>query len=284
MPALSDIRSVLRLAWGPDTCDPHDLANWHRDNPARGQCGTTALVVHELLGGDLMLADVYEDATRTGHHYWNLLPDGREVDLTREQFRPGETVGVGKVVPIPQDAPKRCRGQYELLRHRVLTRLAGAGASDSGSPAATGTTTRVAGILLVSSADAILLRRRDLDALAAPGQWSLPAGQVEDGKDPEFAARRVLAEETGLAIDGKLCLSWHGHQPDPMGIANSIEWLIYTARTSVPPPGGIAICVGLTAKFVPVADLPDFDLSPTAAAALFELLYSCVPKPDAGLP
>ena len=46
MPALSEIRSVLRRAWGPDTCDPHDLANWHRDNPARGQCGTTALVVH----------------------------------------------------------------------------------------------------------------------------------------------------------------------------------------------------------------------------------------------
>jgi hypothetical protein len=46
MPALSEIRSVLRRAWGPDTCDPHDLATWHRDNPARGQCGTTALVVH----------------------------------------------------------------------------------------------------------------------------------------------------------------------------------------------------------------------------------------------
>jgi len=123
MPTLSEIQAVLRESWGPETCDPHDLANWHRDNPARGQCGTTALVVHELLGGDLMLAEVYEHGTQTGHHYWNRLPDGSEVDLTREQFHPGETIGVGRVVQVPPDAPRRCREQYELLRNRVLARL-----------------------------------------------------------------------------------------------------------------------------------------------------------------
>jgi len=148
MPTVSEIRSVLQEAWGPDTCDPHDLANWHRDNPARGQCGTTALVVHDLLGGDLILADVYEHGMPTGHHYWNRLPDGREVDLTREQFRPGETIGAGRVVHVPPDAPKRCRGQYELLRYRVRARFNGADAGDSRESAATRTLIRLAGVLL----------------------------------------------------------------------------------------------------------------------------------------
>jgi ADP-ribose pyrophosphatase YjhB (NUDIX family) len=273
MPALSEIRSVLRRAWGPDTCDPHDLANWHRDNPARGQCGTTALVVHDLLGGDLMLADVYQDGTRTGHHYWNLLPDGREIDLTREQFRPGETVGAGKIVQVPADAPKRCRGQYELLRHRVVTGLKGAGTGAASSPAARGTPTTVACVLLVDSADAILLRHCEPDARTAHGQWSLPAGYVAEGEDPECSARRALAEQEGLEIDGTLHLVWRGRHPDLTGIADSVEWLVYAARISETPPDGIGARAGLAGRFVAVADLPDFDLSPTAAVAAFELRY-----------
>ncbi|MGI5155650.1 YunG family protein [Microbispora sp. CA-102843] len=125
------LRPVLRAAWGPDTCDPHDLESWRPDNPARGQCGVTALVVQDLLGGDLILGEVHVDGAKVGHHYWNRLPDGTEVDFTAAQFHPGEVVSGGRVQHRPPDAPRRCREQYVLLRRRVLaalTHAAGPGA------------------------------------------------------------------------------------------------------------------------------------------------------------
>ncbi|MBG0562471.1 YunG family protein [Actinoplanes aureus] len=123
MTDLELVATILRAAWGADTCDPHDLPDWRPENPARGQCGVTALVVQDLLGGDLVLGEVLVGGVKTGHHYWNRLPDGREADLTADQFRPGETVTGGQVQPRPSDAPRRCREQYELLRHRVLDGL-----------------------------------------------------------------------------------------------------------------------------------------------------------------
>lgn len=34
------------------------------------------------------------------------------------------------------------------------------------------------------------------------GAWSIPKGMINPGEDPLAAARRELAEETGLAVDG----------------------------------------------------------------------------------
>jgi hypothetical protein len=51
------------------------------------------LTVHDLLGGELLIAEVLRtDGSRQGVHYWNLLPDGTEIDLTREQFASNEVV------------------------------------------------------------------------------------------------------------------------------------------------------------------------------------------------
>ena len=117
------LRPILRSAWGPDTCDPHDLDDWRPDNPARGQCGVTALVVQDLLGGDLVLGEVYVAQARVGHHYWNRLPDGRAVDYTADQFHPGETIVGRRTQQRPPGAPRRCRPQYELLSSRVHAAL-----------------------------------------------------------------------------------------------------------------------------------------------------------------
>ncbi|MEU4560980.1 hypothetical protein AB0F72_21585 [Actinoplanes sp. NPDC023936] len=113
------LKPIVRAAWGADTCDPHDLPHWRPDNPARGQCGVTALVLHDLLGGELILGEVFEAGRKVGHHWWNRLPDGREVDLTIEQFYATETVTGGQVLQRPEGAPGRCRQQYELLSSRV---------------------------------------------------------------------------------------------------------------------------------------------------------------------
>ncbi|HEU5244084.1 MAG TPA: hypothetical protein VFU33_06755 [Gaiellaceae bacterium] len=117
------LRPLVRAAWGPDTCYPHLKEEWRPDNPGRGQCGMTALVVQDVLGGDLILAEVHVDGVKDGNHYWNRLPDGTEVDLTDDQFRPDELVVNPQVVHRPPDAPRRCREQYELLRDRVFAAL-----------------------------------------------------------------------------------------------------------------------------------------------------------------
>lgn len=126
----SEIEAVIRSAWSADSCDPVDLAQWSLQNPARGQCAVTALIVQDLFGGELLLADVQNgDGSRQGHHYWNRLPGGLEVDLTREQFLPSEVVQDPQVVARPADlAGGRLYAQYLALASAVRVGLAAAAA------------------------------------------------------------------------------------------------------------------------------------------------------------
>jgi hypothetical protein len=119
-----EIEAAVRAAWGADTCDPADLEDWSLSNPARGQCGSSSLVLHDLLGGDLLVAEVYRtDGTQQGFHWWNQLPDGEQVDLTREQFSDDEHVLAPRIVTRPPGLPRRCAEQYLTLRARVMAAL-----------------------------------------------------------------------------------------------------------------------------------------------------------------
>ncbi|MER6618433.1 YunG family protein [Streptomyces xantholiticus] len=124
---LVGIEHALRASWAADTCSPDDLERAGGDpgNPAWGHCDITALVVHDLFGGELMLGEVHLDAEQHGFHWWNRLPDGTEIDLTREQFRLGQTVTAGRAVARPAGRPRYRAAEYELLRGRVLARLGG---------------------------------------------------------------------------------------------------------------------------------------------------------------
>jgi len=51
-----------------------------------------------------------------------------------------------------------------------------------------------------STAPAMLLTRRSAGLRAHAGQWALPGGRIDEGEQPEDAARRELLEEVGLAI------------------------------------------------------------------------------------
>ena len=120
---LTEIETAVRAAWGEDTCDPVDLP-WSTDNPAKGQCGVTALVINDLLGGDLMSAKVFfPDGTQQGWHTWNVFADGFEVDLTLEQFRAGEVVQPPERIVRAPGPPTRTPERYEALRARVLEAL-----------------------------------------------------------------------------------------------------------------------------------------------------------------
>jgi len=134
--SLADIERVIRSAWSQQTCDPVERAEWSTDNPARGQCAVTALVVQDLFGGELLLAEVRNaDGSRQGVHYWNRLANGVEVDLTREQFTATEIVQEPAVIARPVDTSRgRLAAQYEALASAVRARSTPARAVDNHRP------------------------------------------------------------------------------------------------------------------------------------------------------
>ncbi|WP_131681548.1 YunG family protein [Pseudarthrobacter sp. YALA5] len=122
---LLELERAFRLSWGADTTclDAEGLAKWHSDNAAHGQCGPTALVVQDLLGGDLLIADVTGGEEEDEVHYWNRFPGGLEIDLTREQLRRHRVIGEPRVVVRPPEGPRAYASEYQLLRSRVLSAL-----------------------------------------------------------------------------------------------------------------------------------------------------------------
>lgn len=121
---LTDLERAIRASWAADTCSPDDMARepWHPGNPAWGHCDITALLVYDLIGGDLVLGTVHLDGEQHGYHWWNRLA-GVDVDLTREQFRRGQVVVEERVVERPIPPPTRRLAEYELLRDRVRAAL-----------------------------------------------------------------------------------------------------------------------------------------------------------------
>lgn len=120
---LTDIEQALRSSWSAETCTPEYRDRWSPDNPARDQCGVTAMVLNDLLGGELVRGEVHVDGVRTDFHWWNRLSMGVEVDLTREQFGPEEVVVGGEVVVRPPGELPRLQEEYAILRDRVATKL-----------------------------------------------------------------------------------------------------------------------------------------------------------------
>ena len=121
---LRAIESAIRESWGLDTSDPTDAPTWSPANPARGQCAVTSLVIHDLVGGTLLEAEVHlPDGTQQGFHYWNRLA-GVEIDLTREQFKSHEVVQEPQVIDRLPEFPWRAEEQYRAFRERVHAALA----------------------------------------------------------------------------------------------------------------------------------------------------------------
>lgn len=104
-----ELRVKFRSAWSTETGD-----KWRIDNPACGQCSVTALVLQDIVGGDILKTSVEGQ-----WHFYNSV-DGQRLDLTDSQFEQ----------PIEyQDLPSNCREaledtsakQYEILRRRVTS-------------------------------------------------------------------------------------------------------------------------------------------------------------------
>lgn len=69
------VAGALHKSWSRATA-----RQWTEDNPAAGQCNVTALLVHELFGGELLKTPLPE-----GDHFYNRI-DGVRLDFTKSQF------------------------------------------------------------------------------------------------------------------------------------------------------------------------------------------------------
>ena len=80
-PSPEELVAAIKRAWGADTTYARldYLAAGRAGDSSRGQCGPSALVIHDWLGGALMMAEVRTEED-LGVHYWNVLPDGTELD------------------------------------------------------------------------------------------------------------------------------------------------------------------------------------------------------------
>ena len=112
---LSDLTNTLRDVYAADTSA--DPAHWTPQNPTFGHCAVVAAIVQDHLGGTLLRTTVDEAS-----HYFNRLPDGTEVDLTRDQFRVWSPTAVETrdreyVLSYPETARR-----YRLLNDRVRSR------------------------------------------------------------------------------------------------------------------------------------------------------------------
>jgi hypothetical protein len=119
------IQIAVGLSWCEETASPGDAPEWSEDNPAKGQCAVTALLIQEILGGDLMRCVV----DGFGSHYFNRLPDGTIVDLTRRQFPEGTVVPDGEprdreyVLDSEPARNAQTPERYDLLRTLCMRSL-----------------------------------------------------------------------------------------------------------------------------------------------------------------
>ncbi|WP_432498797.1 YunG family protein [Kineococcus auxinigenes] len=121
---LSAIEAAVRASWGPDTSFASaDYMARGSGQPSRGQCGTSALVLQQLLGGDLMVADVEYEGRVEGVHHWNVTAGGVELDLTRDQFTSAESLINVRRVMTRRNAGGPGERPFQLLRERVATAL-----------------------------------------------------------------------------------------------------------------------------------------------------------------
>ena len=91
-------------------------SKWSMDNPARGQCGVTALVVNDILGGEIRKTPL-----AAGEHYYNVI-QGIRYDFTESQFH--EKISYEDVLSNREEALMDTNiEQYNYLKISVLKEL-----------------------------------------------------------------------------------------------------------------------------------------------------------------
>lgn len=98
---------------------------WVETNSVIGHCAVVALIVQDIYGGELLRASLEETEFAYGKsHYWNLLPDGTEVDFTEMQFEGKKPLLVGEIRTRDYVlSNEQTRQRYEAFKGRLIESL-----------------------------------------------------------------------------------------------------------------------------------------------------------------
>lgn len=112
---LKRFRKVLEKTWNKQTS--LFVGNFDPNFPSAGQCYVTAIVVQDLFGGE-----VIEGAVDCSTHFWNQLPNGKEYDLTSDQFKGGDGIHPLKrrTYWCTRSNVNRNNKRYLLLKKRII--------------------------------------------------------------------------------------------------------------------------------------------------------------------
>jgi len=142
---------------------------------------------------------------------------------------------------------------------------------------------RFACVVLVDPRGRLLLQERDEHPVLDPETWSLCGGHVEDGEDPEAAAYRELAEETGVELAPGTLRAYAEFQVFHEAYGTHDQMSVYVAPTRLDDDGvqchegrqivfvEPAVARGLTLSTAATRVVPDLLDSPTYAALVAEL-------------
>lgn len=115
---IEKIKEAFKSCWSKETCYPKLQSMWTKDKPELGQCAVTALIIQDVFGGEIVKDD-------TNHHYWNVLPNGMHIDLTKEQFKKGTLfpkpykVYRETILSQENEIKYRTKYRYELLKETL---------------------------------------------------------------------------------------------------------------------------------------------------------------------
>jgi len=114
--------AVIRSTWKETSFTPE---LWEEDNPTSGHCAVVALLAQDIFGGKLLRASLDQtEFASLRSHYWNLLPDGTEIDFTQSQFGDRRPLLLGTVEREYLLQNDEVRKRYEALRIALLSNLA----------------------------------------------------------------------------------------------------------------------------------------------------------------
>lgn len=132
---LAELKYLLRESVSDETSVTPEL--WTKENWSYGHCAVFCLLVQDFYKGEVrrgLLPEEWVAKLGFRSHYWNVLEDGRVVDLSREQFPsefPYDKLIAGTFSMIPDKEDKRVyllqspqtEKRYLLLKRRVTELL-----------------------------------------------------------------------------------------------------------------------------------------------------------------
>ncbi|PWN03675.1 NUDIX hydrolase [Nocardioides silvaticus] len=130
-----------------------------------------------------------------------------------------------------------------------------------------------ASIILVDPRGRVLLQERDEHPAIDPECWGFVGGHVDPGEEPDGAAYRELAEETGIHVEPPGLEPWQAFSIYHEAYGSVDDVRIYTAATTL-TDADVVVGEGRQIVFVDPAALNGLPLTAAAGMVLPEFLAS----------